>query len=151
MLDDLGLLSTIDWYCRSSAEMYAETRVEPHLEAAEGDIPEPNKIVIYRVLQEAVNNALKHGNAETVSVSLKKTDGRLTMCVVDDGCGFDMQAVSKNNEALSGFGLDGMRDRADMAGGRLSIDSRPGEGTTVCLELPGDDPATLDFEARGAG
>jgi signal transduction histidine kinase len=151
MLDDLGLLSTIDWYCRSSAEMYAETRVEPHLEVAEGDIPEANKIVIYRVLQEAVNNALKHGGAETVSVRLKKTAGRLIMCVVDDGCGFDTQDVRKHHDALSGFGLDGMRDRADMAGGRLSIDSRPGEGTTVCLELPGDDQASLDFEAWGAG
>jgi len=151
MLDDLGLLSTIDWYCRSSAEMYADTRVEPHLEAAEYDIPEANKIVIYRVLQEAVNNALKHGDAETVSVSLKKTAGRITMCVVDDGCGFDMQDVRENHDALTGFGLEGMRDRADMAGGRLSIDSRPGEGTSVCLELPDDDRATLDLEAPGAG
>jgi len=151
MLDDLGLLSTVDWYCRSSAEMYADTRIATHLEAAEYDIPEPAKIVIYRVLQEAVNNALKHGDAETVSVSLKKTAGRITMCVVDDGCGFDMQDVRENHDALTGFGLEGMRDRADMAGGRLSIDSRPGEGTSVCLELPDDDRATLDFEAPGAG
>jgi signal transduction histidine kinase len=142
MLDDLGLLSTIDWFCRSNSELYTETRIATHLAVAEYDIPEPSKIVIYRVLQEAVNNALKHSGAATVSVSLKKTADRIMMCVADDGCGFEPQEIMKDRDPLTGFGLEGMRDRADLAGGRLSIDSRPGEGTTVCLELP-DDQARL--------
>lgn len=148
MLDDLGLLSTIEWYCRSSSEMYAQTRIETQFDIAEYEIPEPSKIVIYRVLQEAVNNALKHGEAETLTVSLAKRPDRTRMCVTDDGRGFDLREVVEDRDALTGFGLEGMRDRAAMAGGRLTIDSRPGEGTTVCLELPAEDQTALVFGSK---
>jgi signal transduction histidine kinase len=143
MIDDLGLLSTIEWYCRHSTELYADTEVEAHLDIDEYEVPQSSKIVIYRVLQEAVNNALKHGKAETVRVWMTKPSNQIRLCVEDDGCGFDPQLVQKDPSALSGFGLEGMRDRAAMAGGRLSIDSSPGEGTTVCLELPCDEGAVL--------
>jgi signal transduction histidine kinase len=135
MIDDLGLLSTIEWFCRNSGEMYADTRIATRLEVGEYDIPQPSKIVIYRVLQEAVNNALKHSGAATVLVRLAKTDDRIRLCVEDDGCGFDPGQAEIDCDALSGFGLEGMHDRAAMVGGRLSIDSRPGQGTSVCLEL----------------
>lgn len=136
MIDELGLLSTIEWFCRHSGQLYADTRIETDFEVAEYEVPQPSKIVIYRVLQEAVNNALKHSEAEAVQVRLTTEDDRIRLCVEDDGCGFDLEAAEINRDTLSGFGLEGMRDRAAMAGGRLSIDSRPGQGTAVCLELP---------------
>ena len=149
MLDDLGLLSTIDWYCRNSGEMYVGIRIDTHIEAAEADIPGPAKIIIYRVLQEAVNNALKHSGAESVQVHLLSRFKEIRLCIADDGCGFRLQDAANNSDALTGFGLAGMRDRAAMAGGHLTIDSCPGAGTTVCLVLPHDGQNVLGFDAYG--
>ena len=138
MLDDLGLLATIRWFCGSSSEMYADTRIKTFFDLKEEDIPEFGKIVIYRVMQEALNNALKHSTADTVSVSLESADGCIRLRVTDDGCGFDLEDKMNNPDPLTGFGLRGMVDRAEVVGGSLSIDSRPGEGTLVQLELSCD-------------
>ena len=150
-LDDLGLLATIDWYCRNSGEMYAGIHIDTHIQAAETDIPEPAKIVIYRVLQEAVNNALKHSGAESIQVHLISKLREIRLCIADDGYGFRLQDATNGSDALTGFGLQGMRDRAAMAGGRLTIDACPGKGTTVCLILPHDGQDVLGFDAYGAG
>ena len=136
MLDDLGLLATIKWYCRSSREMHADTRVETKLTLNEDDVPEYSKIVIYRVLQEALNNALRHSRADTIQVSLTAANDRVRLCVKDNGCGFDPEDAIQSTDPLSGYGLKGMSDRAEVVGGLLSLDSSPGRGTTVCLELP---------------
>jgi len=138
MLDDLGLLATIDWYCRNSGEMYTAIAIATRMEVEEAEIPEPAKIIIYRVLQEAVNNALKHSGAENVQVHLTANAAEVRMCVTDDGCGFPPQDYVSDGDSMSGYGLAGMHDRATMAGGRLTVDSTPGEGTTVCLVLPRD-------------
>jgi signal transduction histidine kinase len=147
MLDDLGLLATIDWFCRSSGEMHPDIAIQTHFEAAEADIPEPAKIVIYRVLQEALNNALRHSGADNVQVHLTANTEDIRLCAEDDGCGFRLQDRESQDDAMSGYGLAGMRDRAAMAGGRLTIDSTPGAGTTVCLVLPCDreDLSRVDF------
>ena len=136
MLDDLGLLATIKWYCRSSREMHAETRIETKLALKDDDVPEYSKIVIYRVLQEALNNALRHSGADTIHVSLTAAKDRVRLCVKDNGCGFDPEDAIQITDPLSGYGLKGMSDRAEVVGGSLSLDSSPGRGTTVCLELP---------------
>jgi signal transduction histidine kinase len=136
MLDDLGLLATINWYCRSSGEMHADTRIETELALKEDEVPEYSKIVIYRVLQEALNNALRHGRADSIRVNLEAGKDRIRLCVKDNGCGFDPDAVIRSTDPLSGYGLKGMYDRAEVVGGRLSLDAGPGRGTTVCLDLP---------------
>lgn len=136
MLDDLGLLATLRWHCRNSAEMFTDTQIEMRLTVPENDIPEFSKIVIYRVLQEALNNALKHSLADTVRVKLEKVKGCLRLCVRDNGSGFNPQEVLKNPDSLTGYGLKSMRDRAEVVGGALSLDSSLGSGTSVCLELP---------------
>jgi signal transduction histidine kinase len=138
MLDDLGLLATIQWYCRSSGEMHANTRIETKLALNDDEAPEYSKIVIYRVLQEALNNALRHSGADTIRVSLEAVNDRIRLCVKDNGCGFDPDEAIQGSDPLSGYGLKGMRDRADVIGGSLSLDSSPGRGTTVCLELPAE-------------
>ncbi|MFZ0133183.1 MAG: response regulator [Desulfobacterales bacterium] len=136
MLDDLGLIATLRWHCRNSAEMFSDTRIDMRFTVQEDDIPEFSKIVIYRVLQEALNNALKHSHADTVTVNLEKVRGCLRLCVKDDGCGFNPQEVLKNPDSLTGYGLKSMRDRAEVVGGALTLDSSLGRGTSVCLELP---------------
>jgi signal transduction histidine kinase len=136
MLDDLGLPATIKWYCRSSGELHADCRIETKLALEDDDVPEYSKIVIYRVLQEALNNALRHSGADTIQVSLTAAKDRVRLCVKDNGCGFDPEDAIQNTDPLSGYGLKGMSDRAEVIGGSLSLDSSPGRGTAVCLELP---------------
>ena len=136
MLDDLGLVATFEWFCQSSAELYADTRIETHLDVAENEIPELSKIVIYRVMQEALNNALRHSGADGVKVSLTKTNDCLRMCVQDDGSGFDPNDERTRTDPLSGYGLGGMKDRAEVVGGTLLVDTEPGRGTMICLEIP---------------
>ena len=145
MLDDLGLLATVKWFCRSSQEMYTDTRIETAFGLQESEIPEPSKIVVYRILQEALNNALKHSAADTIEVGLERMGDGMRMCVRDNGCGFDLQERLDNPDPLTGYGLRGMYDRAEVVGGRLVIDARPGRGTAVCLEMPAE-PLLVDAD-----
>jgi signal transduction histidine kinase len=138
MLDDLGLLATIKWYCQSNRELNEATRIDTDLDIDESEIPEIGKIVIYRVVQEALNNALKHSKAKAVQIHLTKTKtgNDIRLCIKDNGCGFDVQKVMKSTDPLTGYGLKGMQDRADVVEGRLTIDARPGKGTAICLDMP---------------
>jgi signal transduction histidine kinase len=145
MLDDLGLLATVKWFCRSSQEMYTDTHIETAFELQESEIPEPSKIVVYRILQEALNNALKHSKADTIEVRVERMDDGMRMCVRDNGCGFDLQDRLDNPDPLTGYGLRGMYDRAEVVGGRLTIAATPGQGTAVCLEIPAE-PLIADAE-----
>jgi signal transduction histidine kinase len=86
-------------------------------------------LAAYRILQEALNNAARHAGAGEVQVTLALRADRLTLTVTDDGGGFDP-------EARGGRGLVGMSERAAAFGGSLSIQSRPGQGTTVTAEIP---------------
>jgi signal transduction histidine kinase len=85
---------------------------------------------IYRVAQEALNNAARHGRAERVEISLRERDGWLELVVDDDGVGFDPGTRSR------GFGLRGMEERVALLGGTLDISSRPGAGTRLKAQLP---------------
>jgi signal transduction histidine kinase len=85
---------------------------------------------IYRICQEAMTNGLKHSGAESLRVELTEAEGHVTIRVADDGQGFDP------SERVDGFGLVGMRERVDLLGGRLAIDTAPGEGTTLTARLP---------------
>jgi signal transduction histidine kinase len=86
---------------------------------------------LYRIAQEALNNALKHAGASLVTVRLRTVDGWVTLEVADNGIGFDPAAAS------GGMGLTNMRERAERLGARLAIESRPGEGTQITVELVG--------------
>jgi len=100
----------------------------------EGDGPLSHDLeaMIYRVVQEALNNALKHSGAAKVTVSLRIGPAEVELEVADDGIGFD----STGRQAVGGLGLRGMYERAAQLGGRLSLHSAPGEGTRVRLEVP---------------
>ncbi|MGQ9926879.1 MAG: sensor histidine kinase [Chloroflexaceae bacterium] len=98
-------------------------------------VPLPVKISLYRILQEALSNAARHGQARRHSVTLSCDGRRITMQVCDDGQGFDVAAVMQR--PLAGhFGLEGMRERVHLLGGSFSIESTPGLGTRVRVEVP---------------
>jgi signal transduction histidine kinase len=90
---------------------------------------------LYRIVQEALNNVIKHARANRVSVHLAQPDGQVKLTIADDGQGFDPSAQPVPGQD-SGLGLVGIRERVDHLGGTFSIDSAPGRGTTVAVVLP---------------
>ena len=86
---------------------------------------------LYRIVQEALNNVLKHADAQKVIVSLTQVDDLLTLEVIDDGSGFDVDS----SHSLSSFGLQGMRERVSKVGGIMEVHSKPGEGTRLKVEV----------------
>ena len=135
-LDDLGLISTINWYCRKFGNYYPQIHIKQQLDIKEDDVPERLKVVIYRILQEALQNVAKHSDADEVRISLKRSGNELALSVDDNGCGLEVERVGMNHDSMSGYGLANMRDRAETCGGRLEIASEPGVGTAVRLTLP---------------
>jgi signal transduction histidine kinase len=95
----------------------------------------PVKISLYRILQEALSNAVRHGGAEQHTVTLSSDGCALVMEVADSGRGFDVSAVLQGPMA-GHFGLEGMRERIGLLGGSFRITSQPGHGTCVRVEVP---------------
>jgi signal transduction histidine kinase len=128
MLDDFGLVPALNWHAR---EMTKRTGLNVVVSADEsaGDLPEEHRTCIYRLVQEALNNAARHANARTVEVGVRRETARVLFTVQDDGAGFDTRFVR-------GLGLLGMEERVRRLGGTLRIDSHPGRGTLVAAELP---------------
>jgi two-component system sensor histidine kinase UhpB len=135
-LDDLGLAAAIAGQVEQigRGEVEAEFTAEGQLADLGGDA----QLVVYRVAQEALSNAVRHSEASRVSVTLRRReDGGVALDVADDGRGFAF------DESEGGLGIAGMRERALLIGGELTIESRPGRGTTVRLVVPAlpPDPA----------
>ena len=141
-LDDLGLLATIAWFTREFEAAYPHLAVSRSIEVEEFEVPDPLKTNIFRILQEAMNNAAKYSQGSTVSVALRQVLGDLHLLVRDDGVGFHPDEPRVQTSA-GGFGLVSMRERAELFGGTLIITSEPGEGTTVLARWPlAEDPSS---------
>ena len=127
MLDDLGLIATINWFMRDMQSLVPEVVFSKQIDLAEDEIPVDRKIVIFRILQEALNNIGKHAHASHVEVSLAKRDDGLVVLIKDDGVGFAMESLPEAH----GFGLNSMRERVNLSGGSFTLDSTPGTGTVI--------------------
>ena len=138
LLDDLGLLATISWFCREFEEFHPGLKIEQQLDVTEGEVPPVLKVVVYRILQEAINNAAKHSDATRISLKLCKQDNQIEFSVADNGCGFDPEEKISQPALLSGFGLSSMRDRTMLCDGKFEIISGKGKGTKVHVSLPCD-------------
>jgi PAS domain S-box-containing protein len=125
VLDDLGILSAISWFCRQFGMVYSSISIEKQLDIREDEVPVPLKVVIYRVLQETLNNIAKHSQAARVYISLWKQDGKIELTIEDNGIGFDPETSRK------GLGLVSMKERVEFSGGMLAIESDLGSGTTI--------------------
>ncbi len=131
ILDDLGILATINWFCREFQNVYSSIRIKPDIAIQENDIPSPLKTAIYRILQEALNNVAKHSQADLVQLSLQKTNEGVELTVYDNGTGFNLPETISLIPSRRGFGLASMRERAELSGARFQIQSAEGEGTTI--------------------
>ena len=136
MLDDLGIIATIGWFCREFQKTYESIRIELQMGIEEGEIPEPLKIVIFRIVQEALNNIAKHSGAELVNVCLERRDGLIELAIEDNGKGFDVDSARVKDSHEKGFGIAGMKERTEFAGGTFSIESVAGKGTTIHATWP---------------
>jgi PAS domain S-box-containing protein len=132
VLEDLGLITALNRYCDRFQSLNHGIRVEREITARERDIPKGIKIVIYRILQEALNNVSKHSRSRTVKVSLRGGEDGIELCIKDDGVGFDV-ADSQSQGLGHGVGLSSMKERALLSGGAVSVCSGKGEGTTVLV------------------
>jgi two-component system sensor histidine kinase UhpB len=131
-LDDLGLVNALIALCRRH-DLQDGPGVTQRLQSALPPLSPDVELVIYRVAQEGLTNALRHSGADSVAVSLEADVKRLALHVVDNGRGMP------NDLPVDTAGIAGMRERALLVGGRLTIASRPGGGTEVRLSIPIDD------------
>jgi signal transduction histidine kinase len=135
VLDDLGLLSAIRWYAERHLERRGiavrcefsgtEARLQPELETA-----------LFRVVQEAITNIAKHAGAETVLVQFLEREDRIEIEIEDDGRGFSPDSLPPPAARERGLGLLGMRERVELFGGTIEIDSAPGRGTRIAITVP---------------
>lgn len=136
MLDDLGLYPALRWLGRALGE-WTGFGVTLDLPGDPGERLDPEiETLAFRVVQEALTNAMKHSGAPGASVRVERGEGSLRLRIADRGRGLDPAAVLRGSESARGFGLRGMRDRVELAAGRFDLRSRPGEETVIEVELP---------------
>jgi two-component system sensor histidine kinase UhpB len=153
MLDDLGLIPTLRWYiqnfsnrlglCSNFETIGLEEKLAPQIETA-----------LYRIIQEALNNIAKHAQADRVEISLVKRDSKICASIQDNGKGFDLDKVLHPQSPERGFGIVGIQERVSLLGGRMEIQSRPGFGTVISIEIPyerGGDGDEKDTGSAGGG
>jgi signal transduction histidine kinase len=128
MLDDLGLVAALEWQGR---EVSRRSQMEVAVESANvsDDLPDEYKICVYRLVQEALHNAVRHAHARNAKVRVTGGAGGIEIEVSDDGQGFDPQRSR-------GLGILGMEERVKRLGGSLAVKSAPGQGATLKAELP---------------
>lgn len=133
-LDDLGLSATLRWYAARIHEL-TSIQVRVDFDGDEPALDDAVKITIFRIVQEALNNVIKHAQATTVNVKIHYLQKEVRIHVFDNGIGFDMKDVQSRIGRVS-LGLAGMEERAALLGGGVTVASRPGYGTEVEAVVP---------------
>lgn len=129
-LDDLGLVPTIRKYLQTIGE-YHDITINFKEQSNQDRLEEKYEVAIFRLTQEAVQNAIKHAEASEIEVKLVVSPSRVNVTVKDDGKGFTLGEAKSQS-----FGLIGMRERVDMLDGTLELTSKPGKGTHVFINIP---------------
>ncbi len=135
-LDDFGLEVALQRYC---AEFAQRTGLPVRFHAGNMDVerlPRRAETALYRVAQEALANVYFHARASTVNLLLQRYEHAVILIIEDDGRGFNLEALRRRGDIRDYLGLLGMEERMLLVGGTLTIESRPGEGTTVLATLP---------------
>ena len=144
MLDDIGLLGTLSWFFREFRAVHPGLALNNDIDIEERDVLPALRTHIFRVMQEATSNVVKHASAREIWIRLRRANREVHLEVADNGVGF---AAEKAGRAAGcearcgaacggGMGLTGMRDRAEFSGGRFCVVSAPGKGTRVFVAWP---------------
>ena len=134
-LDDLGLAAALRWYAGRLQELTSLV-IRVDITGEERSLDEAVRITIFRIIQESLNNVIKHSQASHVELSLEFRENVARIRVRDNGCGFDLDLVRFTSIGRTSLGLAGMEERAALLGGTVSIQSRPGYGTEVEAVIP---------------
>ncbi|OIK16346.1 histidine kinase [Bacillus sp. MUM 116] len=130
-LDDLGLVPTLRKYLLTIEEYHNHSKIDFVNIGLEHRLPAKYEVALFRMIQESVQNALKHANACEIKVKLEMTKTAITVQIKDNGVGFD--TTQKKPES---FGIIGMNERVDLLDGELMVESKVGKGTTVTIHVP---------------
>lgn len=131
VLDKLGLTAALEWLARE-LETRTDLIVEVEADDVDAALHELISVTLFRITQEALTNVIRHAQAEMVRISLVTTEGNAMLTIYDDGKGITMDVA----ESSGSLGIIGMRERAMLINGRLSIRGVPGQGSTVSVTVP---------------
>jgi len=135
ILDDLGLVPALQWYCREFAKTYSMFEFDINIPRSILDVPDAVATAVFRVVQEALQNIVKHSGASHISVTLTCSDSMLEVRIRDDGKGFDPEREEYN---LMGMGISGMRERTESVNGMFFVKTAPGRGVAITTMFPYD-------------
>jgi signal transduction histidine kinase len=135
-LDDFGIITTLGWFSREFSRLYQGVDIRALVKAEEHDSPVGLRTVIYRITQEAVNNAIKHGKAARVDIRLTVTPETIELEVQDDGVGFSPEEAMSRTRVDGGVGLGSMRERAEFSGASFEVRSALGRGSLLLTQWP---------------
>jgi len=136
LLDDLGIAATIGWFCREFQKTHPTIAVEQRFSAEEAEIPVPLKIVIFRVVQEAMNTIARSPQVSRVSLILEKDDAALTLTIMNDEKGFSPEDVPGVGGGDRGVGLRSIQERVELSGGSFRAESAEMQGTRIHASWP---------------
>ncbi len=134
MLDELGLIPTLRWYVQNFSKRLA-INSQFRVVGFEEKLPPQIETAFYRIVQEALNNISKHAKASQVEISLEQKDSTIHASIIDNGTGFDLDKVLHPDSPERGFGIIGMQERISLLGGKIDIQSSPGFGTQIIIEV----------------
>ena len=134
ILEELGLTSALQWLIGNLAKKHV--KITSDIADLDQLFPSNHWITVYRIVQEALTNIVKHSKAENVSVVIERNDDKVAFSVKDDGTGFDPMRASTKNASEKGLGLTTMNERVRMMGGDLEIWSQQGKGTRISFSIP---------------
>jgi len=135
-LDLLGISAAVERYCKEFQGNNGGIFVESSIDVDEGKISNDLKIAIYRIAQEALNNIVKHSQADHVKIDLRGGDEGFELVIDDNGVGFDPDSVLAPASGRRNLGLIGMKERAELLGGNFNVCASPGNGARICAKWP---------------
>ncbi len=135
LLDDLGLVEAIEFFINTRLTT-AGIKASLMVTGKERRLPSEREVSLFRVIQESINNIIRHARAKSVTIRLKYKANQLEARIEDNGCGFDLKQVMGSQSSGGGLGLLGMKERMSLIGGSLSIVSKTGTGTCVTAVVP---------------
>jgi signal transduction histidine kinase len=143
VLQTEGLAAALEWLAQNMAELHG-LRVETDLRA---DCRKTNSdlcVLLFQLVRELLFNVVKHAGVQSAKLAMWEQDDHLAVCVADTGCGFELEVIRKPRDHTAGFGLYSVSERLSLFGGRLEIESKPGDGVRATIIVP---QATLVFSS----
>ena len=147
-LDDLGLSAALRWYSARIQE-HSSLNIRVDIHGEECDLDDAMKITIFRIIQESLNNIIKHAQATHVNIHVHFDEKKVRIHVFDNGIGFDREQVQTRRTNRPSLGLAGMEERAALLGGSVTVQSRPGYGTEVEALIPYHHPENVSPAGPG--